>query len=71
MARFSRIEVALKMKETGIVPVFYNGDAELCKQVIKACYLGGIRVFEFTNRGDFASLIFAEVNKWCIKECLK
>jgi hypothetical protein len=28
MARFTRIEVALKMKETGIVPVFYSGDAE-------------------------------------------
>jgi 2-dehydro-3-deoxyphosphogluconate aldolase/(4S)-4-hydroxy-2-oxoglutarate aldolase len=69
MARFSRIEVALKMKETGIVPVFYSGDAELCKNVVKACYDGGIRVFEFTNRGDFASLVFAEVNKWAIKVC--
>jgi len=69
MSRFSRIEVALKMKETGIVPVFYSGDAELCKNVVKACYDGGIRVFEFTNRGDFASLVFAEVNKWAIKEC--
>ncbi|HNU77656.1 MAG TPA: bifunctional 4-hydroxy-2-oxoglutarate aldolase/2-dehydro-3-deoxy-phosphogluconate aldolase, partial [Prolixibacteraceae bacterium] len=27
------------------------------------------RVFEFTNRGDFASLVFAEVNKWAIDEC--
>jgi len=69
MARFSRIDVALKMKETGIIPVFYSGDAELCKNVVKACYDGGIRVFEFTNRGDFASLVFAEVNKWVIKEC--
>lgn len=69
MARFSRIDVALKMKETGIVPVFYSGDAELCKNVVKACYDGGIRVFEFTNRGDFASLVFAEVHKWVIKEC--
>ena len=69
MARFSRIEVALKMKETGIVPVFYSGDAQLCKNVVKACYDGGIRVFEFTNRGDFASLVFAEVHQWVIKEC--
>ena len=69
MAKYSRIEVAIKMKETGIVPVFYHGDAGLCKQVIKACYDGGIRVFEFTNRGDFASLVFAEVNKWVLNEC--
>ena len=69
MARFTRIEVALKMKETGIVPVFYHADIEVCKAVVKACYDGGIRVFEFTNRGDFASLVFAELNKWAIKEC--
>ncbi len=69
MARFSRIEVALKMKQTGIVPVFYNGDPGLCKEVVLACYEGGIRVFEFTNRGDFASLVFAEVNKWAAEAC--
>ena len=69
MARFTRIEVALKMKETGIIPVFYNGDIELCKKVVKACYEGGIRVFEFTNRGDFATLVFSELNQWAIKEC--
>ena len=54
MARFSRIDVALAMKDTGMVPVFYNGDLELCKQIVKVCYEGGVRVFEFTNRGDFA-----------------
>lgn len=69
MARFSRIEVAIKMKETGMVPVFYHSDADLTKQVIKACYDGGVRVFEFTNRGDFAHEVFAEVVKWSAKEC--
>jgi 2-dehydro-3-deoxyphosphogluconate aldolase/(4S)-4-hydroxy-2-oxoglutarate aldolase len=69
MARFTRIEVALKMKETGMIPVFYHKDAEVCKKVVKACYDGGIRVFEFTNRGDFAHEVFTEINKWAIKEC--
>ena len=64
MARFTRIEVSLKMKETGMVPVFYQKDADVCKQVLKACYDGGVRVFEFTNRGDFAHEMFAEVTKW-------
>ncbi len=68
MARFSRIEVALKMKETGMIPVFYHKDAEICKQVVKACYEGGVRVFEFTNRGDFAHEVFAELSKWAAKE---
>ncbi len=68
MARFSRIDVALKMKETGMVPVFYNSDLELCKSVVKACYDGGVRVFEFTNRGDFAHEVFGELVKWAAKE---
>lgn len=69
MARFSRIEVAQKMKETGIIPVFYHADAEICKDVVKACYDGGIRVFEFTNRGDYALEVFTEVTKWAAKTC--
>lgn len=69
MAKFSRIEVALRMKETGLVPVFYHADAEVCKKVVKACYDGGVRLFEFTNRGDFATLVFAELNKWAQQEC--
>lgn len=69
MSRFTRIEVALKMKETGMVPVFYHKDTEVCKKVVKACYDGGVRVFEFTNRGDFATLVFAELNRWVINEC--
>jgi len=68
MARFTRIEVALKMKETGMVPVFYNKDTEICKQVVKACYEGGVRVFEFTNRGEFAHEVFGEISKWASKE---
>ena len=68
MAKFSRIEVALKMFETGLIPIFYSPDVEVCKKVIKACYLGGIRVFEFTNRGDFAHETFSELSKWVLEE---
>ena len=57
------------MKETGMVPVFYHSDIEVAKNVVKACYDGGIRVFEFTNRGDFAHEVFNEINKWAIKAC--
>lgn len=52
-----------------MVPVFYHQDLEVCKAVVKACYDGGVRVFEFTNRGDFATLLFAELNKWTIENC--
>ncbi|NOU61317.1 bifunctional 4-hydroxy-2-oxoglutarate aldolase/2-dehydro-3-deoxy-phosphogluconate aldolase [Marinifilum sp. JC070] len=69
MARFTRIEVALKMKETGMVPVFFHSDIEVCKNVLEACYYGGARLFEFVNRGDYAHEIFAELNKWATKKC--
>lgn len=52
-----------------MVPVFYNKDAEVAKAVVKACYDGGVRLFEFTNRGDFAHEVFAEVSKFVAKEC--
>lgn len=57
------------MKETGIVPVFYHADAEVCKNVVKACHEGGIRAFEFTNRGEFAHEVFGELSKFVAKEC--
>jgi len=69
MARFKRLHVLNTIVESGIVPLYYNKDAEIVKQVVKACYDGGARVFEFTNRGDFAHEVFAEVNKWTEKEC--
>ena len=68
MARFTRIEVATKMAETGLVPVFFHTDSDTCKQVISACYRGGVKVFEFTNRGDFAHETFKETyNMDCSK----
>jgi 2-dehydro-3-deoxyphosphogluconate aldolase / (4S)-4-hydroxy-2-oxoglutarate aldolase len=68
MARFTRIQVALKMAETGMIPVFYHKDIDICKKVVKACYEGGVRVFEFTNRGDYAHEVFTELNKYAAKE---
>lgn len=68
MARFNRIDVALRMRESGIVPLYYHKDADICKEVIKACHDGGLKIFEFTNRGDFAHEIFSELNKWVEKE---
>ena len=69
MAKFDKIAVLAKMEAAPIVPVFYHKDAEVAKQVVKACYEGGIRAFEFTNRGDFAHEVFAEVVKFAAKEC--
>jgi 2-dehydro-3-deoxyphosphogluconate aldolase/(4S)-4-hydroxy-2-oxoglutarate aldolase len=69
MSRFTRIQAYQAMAETGMVPVFYHKDLEVSKQVVKACYEGGVRAFEFTNRGDFAHEIFSELVKWAAIEC--
>ena len=69
MARFNKIQTLTAMTGTGMVPVFYHSDIEVCKKVLKACYDGGVRAFEFTNRGDFAHEVFAELMKYSAKEC--
>ncbi len=51
-----------------MVPVFYNADLQTAKNVLKACYKGGVRVFEFTNRGEFAHEVFGELNKFAASE---
>lgn len=68
MARFTRIDVILEMRDAGIVPIFYHKDPEVCRNVIKACHKGGVRIFEFTNRGDYAHELFSEINKFTEKE---
>jgi 2-dehydro-3-deoxyphosphogluconate aldolase/(4S)-4-hydroxy-2-oxoglutarate aldolase len=68
MAQYSRIEVATVMKETGLVPLFFNSDLELSKKVLKACYDGGARLLEFTARGDFAHEVFGELTKYASTE---
>ncbi len=68
MAQYSRIEVAKVMKDTGLVPLFFNDDIEVSKKVLKACYDGGARLLEFTARGDFALEIFTALTKYAIEE---
>tara|TARA_R110002124_G_scaffold112530_6_gene266693 strand:- start:7504 stop:8172 length:669 start_codon:yes stop_codon:yes gene_type:complete len=68
MAQYSRIEVATVMKDTGLVPLFFNNDLQVSKKVLKACYDGGARLMEFTARGDFAHEIFGELTKYAIKK---
>ncbi|MDH6343048.1 2-dehydro-3-deoxyphosphogluconate aldolase/(4S)-4-hydroxy-2-oxoglutarate aldolase [Parabacteroides sp. PFB2-12] len=69
MAKFNKLQTLEAMRSTGMVPVFYHADIEIAQQVLKACYAGGVRVFEFTNRGDFAQDVFAALIKYAQKEC--
>ena len=51
------------MKSSGMIPVFYHADIEVAKAVVDASYKGGVRVFEFTNRGENAFQVFTELLK--------
>jgi len=53
--------------EAGLVPVFYNGDLEVSKQIVAACAGGGSKVVEFTNRGDRAWTVFTQLVEWAEK----
>lgn len=64
MTRFSRLEVLNTIVDTGLVPVFYHPDVEVVKRVAAACVAGGARTLEFTNRGDFAPQVFAELSQF-------
>jgi len=68
MAQYTRLEVAQVMKDTGLVPLFFNSDIETSKKVLKACYDGGARLLEFTARGDFALEVFTALTKYAIAE---
>ena len=68
MAQFTRLELVQIMKDTGMVPLFYNKDIEISKKVITACYKGGARLLEFTARGDFAHEVFGKLIKYATKE---
>ncbi len=57
------------MQEIGNCPCILSLRCmKVAKNVLKACYEGGSRVFEFTNRGDFAHEVFAELNHFALNE---
>ena len=68
MAQYSRIQVINKMMELRMVPLFYNSDFQVAKNILQACYNGGARLIEFTNRGDFAIEVFSKLIKFASKE---
>jgi 2-dehydro-3-deoxyphosphogluconate aldolase / (4S)-4-hydroxy-2-oxoglutarate aldolase len=54
------------VQQQGLLPLFYYEDAQVSLEIIRALYKGGVRVFEYTNRGEAALGNFK-----FIKEALK
>lgn len=63
MARFMRLDVIKEILDTGLVPLFYQGDTDLAVELTAACVRGGARAIEFTNRGELAYPVFTELVK--------
>ena len=61
MAKYSRLKVLTTMIETGLVPIFYNGDIDVDIRIVQACLDGGASCIEFTNRGDQAHIVFEKL----------
>jgi len=53
------------MLKTKVIPLFYVADGDVAKKLIDACYEGGARVIEFTNRGKMAEMVFTEMIAHC------
>lgn len=69
MKTYTRIEVLNTMEATGLVPLYYHPEQEVMCEVVKACYQGGARLFEFTSRGPLAHEVFTTLVKFCQKNC--
>jgi len=65
VARYRRLQTLNWIKETGIVPIFYEADVEVARSMVAACADGGMRLVEMTNRGDRALEVFSQVEAWC------
>jgi 2-dehydro-3-deoxyphosphogluconate aldolase / (4S)-4-hydroxy-2-oxoglutarate aldolase len=63
VAAKDRMAVLTAMMDQSIIPVFYDPDVEVCRNVIQACANGGAKCIEFTNRGEFAAHVFLEVTR--------
>lgn len=62
-------EVLARVLQAPLVPVFFHADAAYAQSMVRACYAGGVRVFEFTNRGANAFEVFQELTKLTQGDC--
>ncbi|MBK8019972.1 MAG: bifunctional 4-hydroxy-2-oxoglutarate aldolase/2-dehydro-3-deoxy-phosphogluconate aldolase [Chloroflexi bacterium] len=65
MARFDRLTVYNTLLQDGMLPLFYHSKQETARAITAALAEGGSRALEFTNRGDFALEVFADLVKYC------
>lgn len=58
------MDVIAIIQQNKLLPVFNHPDPVVARRVVKACYDAGLRVFEWTNRGENAAIGFAAIREW-------
>jgi 2-dehydro-3-deoxyphosphogluconate aldolase / (4S)-4-hydroxy-2-oxoglutarate aldolase len=66
---YKKEEIIAVIKQQGTIPLFYHPNEEITVGTVDALYQAGIRVFEYTNRGDhalanFKALVKTKAEKW-------
>ncbi|ADB37295.1 ketohydroxyglutarate aldolase [Spirosoma linguale] len=69
MSAFTSEKILDLVSNHPIVPVFYHPDIAHAQSIVQACYDGGLRVFEFTNRGEMALPVFTDLVKYVRANC--
>jgi len=68
MASHGKSEVLATIYAEGVVPVFYNADPDVAREVGRRLVKGGLSTIEFTNRGDGAVEVLADLMRWARRE---
>jgi 2-dehydro-3-deoxyphosphogluconate aldolase/(4S)-4-hydroxy-2-oxoglutarate aldolase len=63
-----KAELLALIQKQGILPLFFNKDADVSISILKALYAAGIRTVEYTNRGEAALKNFGAMKKVCNTE---
>ncbi|MGN6213152.1 bifunctional 4-hydroxy-2-oxoglutarate aldolase/2-dehydro-3-deoxy-phosphogluconate aldolase [Parafilimonas sp.] len=61
----SHTEIKDLIEQQGILPLFFNEDAAISIDIVKALYAAGIRIIEYTNRGETALANFKQLKEEC------
>ena len=63
-----KAELLALIPKQGILPLFFNKDADVSISILKALYAAGIRTVEYTNRGEAALKNFGKMREVCDAE---
>jgi 2-dehydro-3-deoxyphosphogluconate aldolase/(4S)-4-hydroxy-2-oxoglutarate aldolase len=61
----SHTEIKDLIEQQGVLPLFFNEDAAISIDIVKALYAAGIRIIEYTNRGETALANFKQLKEEC------